>query len=141
MIGLGILDLDGFKAINDQLGHQAGDALLKEVSRRILSVVSPPHIFARLGGDEFGLLVDVMEREEAAALFGNILKVLETPFLIEGRPVLVSASIGAAFAPPGSTDIKRLLRLADTGLYEVKKSGKKGWRIQPSTPDDPDGQG
>ena len=141
MIGLGILDLDGFKAINDQLGHQAGDALLKEVSRRILSVVSPPHIFARLGGDEFGLLVDVMETEEAAALFGNILKVLETPFLIEGRPVLVSASIGAAFAPPGSTDIKRLLRLADTGLYEVKKSGKKGWRIQPSPPDDPDGQG
>ncbi len=136
-IGIGILDLDGFKSVNDLFGHQAGDALLKEVSRRIRTVTGPPHLVARLGGDEFGLLAEVPDTREAGRLFEKILATLETPFLIENHPVLVSASIGAAFSPPEPGDIKTLLHLADTALYEVKKSGKNGWRIQSAELDDP----
>ncbi len=118
-IGIGILDLDGFKSVNDLFGHQTGDALLKEVSRRIRTVTGPPHLVARLGGDEFGLLAEVPDTREAGRLFEKILATLETPFLIENHPVLVSASIGAAFSPPEPGDIKTLLHLADTALYEL----------------------
>ncbi len=128
-IGLGILDLDGFKEVNDRLGHQAGDHLLEAVAGRLLEIVSSPHLLARLGGDEFGLLLDCQDVSEAEGLFSRMIDRLRLPFDIEGHTVTISASIGAAFALPGEADIKNLLRKADLSLYSVKQNGKNGWQI------------
>ena len=128
-IGLGILDLDGLKEVNDRLGHQAGDHLLQAVARRLSEIVRPPHLLSRLGGDEFGLLLDCEGLPEAERLFGRMIEGLRPPFDIEGHRVTVSASIGAAFSSPDETDIKNLLRKADLSLYSVKKNGKNGWQI------------
>ena len=128
-IGLGILDLDGFKEVNDRLGHQAGDHLLEAVAGRLLEIVSSPHLLARLGGDEFGLLLDCQDFSEAEGLFSRMIDRLRLPFDIEGHTVTISASIGAAFALPGEADIKNLLRKADLSLYSVKQNGKNGWQI------------
>ncbi len=128
-IGLGILDLDGFKAVNDRLGHQAGDYLLQAVAHRLMEIAPPPHLLARLGGDEFGLLLDCQDYPAAEGLFARMIDRLRLPFDIEGHPVMISVSIGAAFAMPGETDIKNLLRKADLSLYSVKQNGKNGWQI------------
>ncbi len=128
-IGLGILDLDGFKEVNDRLGHQVGDHLLQAVAACLLEIVSPPHLLSRLGGDEFGLLLDCQDFSEVERLFGRMIDWLRLPFVIEGHRVTISASIGAAFALSDETDIKNLLRKADLSLYSVKQNGKNGWQI------------
>ncbi|MGC8529943.1 MAG: diguanylate cyclase domain-containing protein [Leptospirillia bacterium] len=128
-IGLGILDLDGFKEVNDRLGHQAGDHLLQAVVRRLSEIVTPPHLLARLGGDEFGLLLDCDTLSEAERLIQNMIEALHRPFVVDGHHLTISASVGAAFSYDGETDIKTLLRQADLSLYAVKKNGKNGWQV------------
>jgi diguanylate cyclase (GGDEF)-like protein len=119
-------DLDGFKAINDTLGHGVGDRLLQAVAARLSATVRASDTLARLGGDEFVVLVDgagIGAGPDIAA--ERILEVLRQPFLLEGvdEPIVISASIGISTSTPG-TSADELLRDADVALYEAKAAGK-----------------
>jgi diguanylate cyclase len=123
-VALCFCDLDGFKAVNDGLGHQAGDRLLAVASKRIASVVRAGDTVARLGGDEFAvLLTDVGDPEVVTALAERMVSVLRQPVLVDGHRVYVSASVGVAFADAQSTT-ERLLAEADAAMYEAKQDGK-----------------
>ncbi len=115
-----ILDLDDFKAINDSLGHLAGDALLAEVGRRLRAALTESHTVARIGGDEFAILVEGSSGLPAAVdVAERVLAQLEVPFAIDGREVFVTASVGIAVG----RDSEELLRSADVALYRAKASG------------------
>jgi diguanylate cyclase (GGDEF)-like protein/PAS domain S-box-containing protein len=122
---VGILDLAGFKEVNDRLGHSAGDDILAQVSRRLQDIFRETDILARLGGDEFGLLVSEIEDEEA--FFARIMKTLSDPFEVEGEWVTIYGSLGVTFCPPDQGDVSHLLSHADLALYQVKNRGGGGW--------------
>jgi diguanylate cyclase (GGDEF)-like protein/PAS domain S-box-containing protein len=128
------LDLDGFKEINDSLGHAAGDILLTHVAARLRSCVRPSDTVARLGGDEFGILVDGDERDvDPHALAARILAALRAPFHIENREIQVRASIGIAPADTSIEASDQLLRNADLAMYRAKSAG--GSTIERYDPD------
>jgi uncharacterized protein (TIGR02265 family) len=118
------VDLDGFKSVNDSLGHAAGDALLVEVAARLACVVRPSDVVARLGGDEFAILVaDVDERDCAAVIESvteRIRTAIERPYNVDGRNVEISASIGISTLQEGD-DYESLLRRGDLAMYETKR--------------------
>jgi diguanylate cyclase (GGDEF)-like protein/PAS domain S-box-containing protein len=117
------LDLDSFKAVNDARGHLAGDQLLREVARRLVSVVRASDTVARLGGDEFVILCRDTDTEGAERLARRVSDALAPPVPIPGEPVHVTASIGVAVAPPLEPDPESLLRHADAAMYEAKARG------------------
>ncbi|VFR50011.1 diguanylate cyclase/phosphodiesterase (GGDEF & EAL domains) with PAS/PAC sensor(s) [plant metagenome] len=123
-----MLDLDGFKDVNDSLGHPGGDAVLKETARRLLAGVRETDVVARMGGDEFALLIRGM-REEAGRLAAELIDVLSRPMLVEGQPVTVGASVGIALFPEHGTGSQELLSGADLALYLAKSEGRHGWRF------------
>jgi diguanylate cyclase (GGDEF)-like protein/PAS domain S-box-containing protein len=118
-----MLDLDGFKEVNDTFGHDHGDRLLQEVSRRLLRVLDGSELVARLGGDEFAVLLTNADAHLAQDRAAAVLAALDPPFRIEGHPLLLGASIGVALAPAHGTDFKSLLRRADVAMYEAKEQG------------------
>jgi diguanylate cyclase (GGDEF)-like protein len=121
------LDLDGFKTVNDSLGHAAGDELLIAVADRLRSCVRTVDTAARLGGDEFAILVeDVVERGDAARLAERIMTALRRPFPIASREVFIGASIGIAMAARPGED---LLRNADLAMYRAKAAGKNRYEF------------
>ncbi len=124
------IDLDGFKQVNDTIGHQAGDELLIQAARRLGESVRSGDIAARLGGDEFAALITGDGTHDHAARELRVLEIadrlrikLSEPYRIEGRDVRVAASIGVAFAEPGVTPAG-LLRNADLAMYRAKQAGK-----------------
>jgi diguanylate cyclase (GGDEF)-like protein len=118
------IDLDGFKAVNDDLGHDAGDLLLKDVAQRLLRSVRASDSVARIGGDEFIVLLRSVDSAAAALAIGDKLcAALRRPFPLDGRPANVSASIGVALYPEHGDDAARLTRCADSAMYEAKKAG------------------
>ncbi|WP_345713600.1 bifunctional diguanylate cyclase/phosphodiesterase, partial [Kineococcus glutinatus] len=120
-----LLDLDRFKLVNDTLGHQVGDALLRQVAERLRTTAPPGSTLARLGGDEFVLCVPDVERPESAlALARNVARVLRAPHQLPGtpEPLVCTASVGVAVASSGSAD--ELFRSADTALYRAKDLGR-----------------
>lgn len=127
-----ILDLDGFKNVNDSLGHLVGDRLLIELAGRLLSATRGSDMVARLGGDEFAILMtSVFQKEHANILAERILTTLHRPFTLEGNQVVIGTSIGLASCPPAGTgedplaeQIDQLLRNADTAMYASKAAGK-----------------
>lgn len=119
-----LLDLDGFKAVNDTLGHHAGDAMLIAVAARLATCMRNEDAVARLGGDEFAALLPLMNRAEAPALVRRVRKALEPPVLVDGRPVPIRASIGVATGSPADT--VRILREADTAMYAAKARSRSG---------------
>lgn len=122
-----LLDLDKFKAVNDALGHQSGDMLLKEVAGRIKSEIREVDTAARIGGDEFALIVmpgDGLLPEGAATLAGRLVKALAQPYEIDGHPVVIGCSIGIAVVPEHGTRIDEILRNADLALYKSKNAGR-----------------
>ncbi|UHC19741.1 EAL domain-containing protein [Methylobacterium currus] len=122
------LDLDGFKAVNDDFGHQAGDALLQQVAERLRRALPQAGLAARFGGDEFALLLPGMAGDLAVPLAEGLLIELARPYAIEGqRPCHVTASIGIAFAEGASTP-DAMLHQADCALYAAKSAGKAAWR-------------
>ncbi len=124
------LDLDGFKIINDTLGHDAGDLLLKGVSARLTDALRISDVVARVGGDEFILVLDNIESaENAEHVAGKIIAALSEPFDLRGNRVQVGASIGISLFPDNEIDPDRLVKQADEAMYLAKKSGKNTSRF------------
>jgi diguanylate cyclase (GGDEF)-like protein/PAS domain S-box-containing protein len=121
-----LFDLDNFKAVNDSLGHAAGDQLLKSVSRRLSRRIDDGQLLARLGGDEFALVIPgEMNREEAERYGAHLRSALLRPTMIEGRRIEVHTSIGVSAAPADAGSADELLRAADMALYEAKGRGRR----------------
>ena len=124
-IALLMIDLDGFKKINDQMGHKAGDQLLKEVARRFTSTLRATDTIARVGGDEFViLLVDMHHAIEAEQVAAKLLSALHEPIAVEGESVQIRGSIGMSIFPDDCDDEESLMRIADESMYRAKRSGK-----------------
>ncbi|MDF9392192.1 MULTISPECIES: sensor domain-containing protein [Methylococcus] len=125
-----MLDLDRFKEINDTLGHGIGDLLLSKAACRLLGAVGKGDTVARLGGDEFAVLVPApTASQELTALAGRILGAFAQPFLIEGRELFASVSIGIALYPQDCTGIDTLFRYADAAMYHAKRQGRNNFQF------------
>jgi diguanylate cyclase (GGDEF)-like protein len=124
------LDLDHFKAVNDTLGHPIGDALLKEVGRRLSDCVRAEDTVARLGGDEFAIIQVAGEQPVGATtLARRIIEVISRPFNLDGHQVMIGTSIGIAVAPADGNDPDRILKNADMALYRAKADGRAAYRF------------
>jgi diguanylate cyclase len=119
------LDLDHFKAVNDTLGHEAGDQLLKQVSGRLQEAVRKSDTVARLGGDEFILLLqNITCHQDVDSVADKVIQAISSPFIIGGKQVQVGTSIGIVLYPEDCTDPASLVALADKALYKAKQSGR-----------------
>ena len=129
-LALLFLDLDGFKDVNDSLGHEAGDQLLQEVAQRISSCVRDTDTVARLGGDEFTVvLTEVTQPAKVDALCAKMLAAIEKPFLLEAGEARISASIGITLYPGDSASPDELLRRADAAMYTAKNAGRNRYHF------------
>ena len=124
------LDLDRFKAINDTLGHNVGDQLLKIAAERLRSCVRDSDTVARLGGDEFTVIVeDIVEDHDAAAVAQKILDTLSQPFNLYGHEVFISVSVGVTLYPSDDENADNLLRNADSAMYRAKEFGRNNFQF------------
>ncbi len=124
------VDLDRFKIINDTLGHRVGDALLKEVTARLVPSLRETDTLARLGGDEFVvLLTDVSDTAAAAKVAQRLLDSLEHPMTVDGRELFVTASIGISMYPEAGSDPETLIKNADHAMYRAKELGRDNYQI------------
>ena len=115
-----LLDLDRFKEINDALGHQTGDDLLKDLAVRLRRATGAEVVLARLGGDEFGVVAPGHDADGALAVADRIHSSLEAPFVIRGVPLVIEASIGISLYPEHGVDVDALIQRADVAMYEAK---------------------
>ncbi|MDQ2687512.1 MAG: EAL domain-containing protein [Armatimonadota bacterium] len=124
------LDLDGFKHINDTMGHEAGDALLQEVARRLTGALRLEDTVARMGGDEFTILLpSIPDAEAAIEVARKAMAVFQSPFTILEREFLVTGSIGVSLYPFDGLDARTLLQHADVAMYRAKDLGRNGWQL------------
>jgi diguanylate cyclase (GGDEF)-like protein len=124
------LDLDNFKDVNDTLGHDVGDALLRDVARRITAELAEPQAAARIGGDEFALLIPDLPHPAAATALGHrLLAAICHPFLIEKRPIFIGASLGISLYPEDADTADLLHRHADLALYRAKSDGRNRCQV------------
>jgi two-component system cell cycle response regulator len=124
------LDLDGFKQVNDTLGHDMGDALLVMVAARLLATVRQEDTVARLSGDEFVIaLWELSQADGLAQLASKVLLAVSQPYHIKGREVNITASIGVSIYPANGEEAETLMKSADMALYEAKRNGKNDYRI------------
>ena len=128
------LDLDGFKQINDTLGHNIGDALLKIVARRLESVVREEDTVARVGGDEFVIaLWQITNSSDVATVAAKLVEIVSRPYVIENQTINVTASAGISIYPAHGEHVESLMKSADAALYEAKNAGKNAYRISQTT--------
>lgn len=125
LVGVVVIDLDRFKFVNDSLGHDAGDQMLKMVAQRLTTCMRKTDTIARLGGDEFVLILSDQESAEAASdTLQRVKEDLSRPYQIDDRSAFVTCSIGLAFYPTDGGDLDTLMRCADTAMYRAKEQGK-----------------
>jgi diguanylate cyclase (GGDEF)-like protein len=125
MIALMYIDLDGFKLVNDSLGHTVGDILLVQVTERLYSRIRRSDTLARIGGDEFTVILSRIEkRDDAETVAKSLLEELARPFHIEGQEITIGASIGISVFPDHTNDEMDLLQQADSAMYAAKRNGK-----------------
>jgi len=124
------IDLDGFKNINDSMGHDVGDDLLRHVATQLKSAIRPYDSLARMGGDEFTIVLDSLaELRDATQIADKLLKLISAPFCVGEEEFAISASVGIACYPEGGEDVEDLLRAADMAMYEAKKNGRQHYRF------------
>lgn len=129
-VALVFIDLDDFKVVNDSLGHNVGDQLLRELGSRFLGCVREVDTVARIGGDEFVIvLTGVTHQKDVSAIAEKLLDALSKPFSLEGREVFISSSIGIASFPKDGQDETSLLRNADSAMYHAKERGKGNYQF------------
>ncbi|AOA07397.1 phosphodiesterase DibA [Pseudomonas sp. TMW 2.1634] len=125
-----MIDLDHFKIINDSLGHNVGDLLLKAVAERLLRVFGKGFTVARLGGDEFAVLIDsCAQASQAAGLAQQVLEIMKGPFDVDKHQLFISASVGISVFPGDALNAEQLLRNADSALFKAKSSGREGYAL------------
>lgn len=124
------LDLDGFKEINDTLGHDGGDTLLRLVADRLVATVRQEDTVARLGGDEFVIaLHEAIDVDQVARLVSKVIAAVSQPYDIQGTEVQMTVSVGVSVYPLHGEDVETLMKSADLALYEAKRGGKNDYRI------------
>jgi diguanylate cyclase (GGDEF)-like protein/PAS domain S-box-containing protein len=124
------VDLDGFKHINDSLGHPVGDEVLKSISNRLVNCVRSTDTVSRQGGDEFVVLLSEVQRAtDAAIMAGKILDALSKAHSVDEHDLHVSASIGISTYPDDGTNAETLIKNADTAMYQTKENGRQGFRF------------
>jgi len=129
-IGLAVLDIDYFKGINDNFGHQAGDAVLVQFADRLRNAVRSTDTVARIAGDEFVIVFEHLEAGHDVNLLGQkIVAAMQAPFEVNGRPLNVSASIGIALTTELPADVDKVMLAADQALYCVKAAGRNGFAV------------
>lgn len=123
------IDLDHFKSVNDDLGHDAGDRLLVAAARRLAAVIRPGDTVARYSGDEFVVVCELSGDggRDAAVVAERIVSAFRLPFLVEGRDVRSSASVGVGLTTDPGADVEGVLREADQRMYEAKSGGRSRW--------------
>jgi diguanylate cyclase (GGDEF)-like protein/PAS domain S-box-containing protein len=122
------LDIDHFKTINDTLGHEAGDQLLKVFAQRMRASVRQTDLVARLAGDEFTVILEALHDErDASVIARKLVEALREPIALAGKLFEITASVGVALCSPSETDEAALLRRADVALYEAKRRGRNGY--------------
>ncbi|MEH7545347.1 sensor domain-containing protein [Neobacillus vireti] len=131
ILGFILLDLDYFKVVNDSLGHEAGDLLLKEVSKRLQAATDHREVkLARFGGDEFIILIPQLSSEkEITEICDRIMEVMAAPFLIKGQKLNISTSMGISFYPKDGTDLNSLIKNADLAMYGSKELGRSCYSL------------
>lgn len=129
-IAVVFLDLDGFKSVNDNLGHDAGDLLLKQVAERLKTCVRNSDTLARLGGDEFTMVLSIREPRDAQVVAEKVLQVIRQPYDLNGKTAdKVGTSIGIALYPQNGTQALDLIKAADNAMYDAKQAGKNTFRF------------
>jgi diguanylate cyclase (GGDEF)-like protein len=122
-LGILIIDMDGLKRVNDENGHRAGDAAIREMALRISRIPRRSDLIARLGGDEFGVILgDISDRVDLLAIVERIANETDQPFCFEGRSLHLTASIGYARYPEDGQDVDALLEAADRSMYQMKRT-------------------
>lgn len=122
-----LLDLDGFKLVNDTLGHEMGDNLLSQVANRLISNVHPNDLVARQGGDEFIIFLNEADVIKTTKIVETILKSFTYPFILAGKEIVITASIGISIYPTDGQNAETLIKNADTAMYQSKKNGKNNY--------------
>ena len=129
-VGVMFLDLDHFKDVNDTLGHRVGDALLKELARRIRAALRQSDVLARISGDEFVVVLeDLPDEGSPERVARKILEEVRRPFMVEGNEIHVSGSLGLALHPDDGSDAETLLKNADAAMYHAKELGRNSFRL------------
>ena len=124
------LDLDGFKQINDTLGHDAGDTLLKMVATRLVAAVRQEDTVARLGGDEFVIVLwELSHADGVTKLVSKVMQAVSQPYRIQDHGVDMTVSIGVGIYPTHGEEVEVLMKSADLALYEAKRAGKNNYRL------------
>ena len=123
------LDLDGFKEINNTLGHAAGDTLLKMTAARLGETVRDVDTVARLGGDEFVIVLRLSGAAHASQVALKVIEAVSQPYVIEGRPAGITVSVGIGLYPAHGEEADTLMKSADLALYEAKRAGKNVYRV------------
>lgn len=130
LLAVMFFDLDRFKLINDTLGHNVGDHLLKEIAKRLTATLREIDTIARMGGDEFIVIAsDIIVPEDAAAVARKILKSLSEPFILDGQELFITASIGISMYPADGVDVETLVKNADSAMYRAKEQGRNNYQL------------
>ena len=128
-VALLMVDMDGFKLVNDLHGHSVGDQMLEMVAERLGKCVRETDTVARFGGDEFVILLeDLIDRKDALGVADKLIASINEPFDLTSGKMRVGVSVGIAYFPKDAPDAEHLLRRADTAMYSAKKSGRNRWQ-------------